>query len=110
MQLNVYADTVVQTCEGLKLLKDMILQTPYLWAVPWTVDNNQRGVTFHRSYKEAHNYISKYKLCKGAPHPTDNPRFVSVSNWLYDYVNNYGSFWTDLKYLSDAETYCPTIH
>lgn len=112
MQFSVYSEMLVDTSQGRRPLKDVILMAQCLWAVPWAKNRERDGITFHCKYSDAVDYVSKY-LIEGPDvysRPSDRPRLIVVSDWLYNWVSENGSLWTPLNFMSEAETYNPSVH
>lgn len=114
--LQIDPSTMIKTSDGPKSYQQLVDSAELcLWAVPWVQQGNHDGITFHCKYNAARRYVDYYiKTHPGADfnvsRPNDKPRLVPVSQWLYDYVEENGDFWTPLNYLHEATSYQPTFH
>lgn len=81
--------------------------THWLYGVPWTKSGAKFGASFHRSYADAKKYISNNS---NSELKSSSPKMVRVSDWLADWVHEYGDYWAPINFLSEAVNYEPTLH
>ena len=113
MQFDVSSSVeLIYTDEGKKLINAALLGLNHLWAVPWAKQGKRDGITFHTCYRSAQNYIAKHHMRTAGRegYPSDKARLVPVSDWVFNWVSENGDFWAPIDYMSEAETFTPTIH
>lgn len=105
MYLEVTDDTLVATERGIMRLADILHRPvdPSLWAICWNYANTPNGISFHRSHKEAKEFVQAMHIPLSKP--SGPARLVKVSQYLADKVNDEGYCWTNLATFEEAETY-----
>ncbi len=105
MYLEVTDDTLIATDKGVMRLSDLLHRPvdPSLWAICWNYASIQNGISFHRSHKDARDFILAMDNpeCK----PNGPARLVKVSQYLADKVRREGFCWTNLSTFDEATTY-----
>lgn len=96
-------DTPVWTENGVVRFAD-ILGRPVelsLWAIKWRLDGRPNGISFHKSHRVA----VAFAAVQIDSQPETPARLVTVSDWLYNKVQECDYYWTNLHSFEEAETY-----